>query len=148
MIGTGIRAAAAIAAAAGAIILGHPTAAAPATITGCPAGYTCSPDPVDFIDQSQTADPQFIVSDPSNAPQFSVGTGGSASWANPFCVTNNPLTSPPLRFLACIGGTWGNGQGQPVVTLYDSHGNPATLTIADILWIHAQRGVNHPARRR
>ncbi len=124
-----------LASAAGAVSTST-TAIAAGRAPACPPGYTCTSDPVDFIDTSPTADPQFIVSDPSNAPQFSVGTGGAASWANPFCVTNNPLTHPPLRFLACIGGTWGNGQGQPVVTLFDSHGHPATLTIADIRFLH------------
>ena len=106
------------------------------TCTSNADGSVTCPDPVNFRDTSQTAQNQFIVSDPSNAPQFSVGTGGAASWANPLCITNNPLTNPPLRFVACIGGTWGNGQGQPLVTLYDSLGKPHTLTAADIDWIH------------
>lgn len=113
----------------------------------CPPGYTCTADPVDFIDQSRTADPQFIVSDPSNAPQFSVGTGGAASWANPVCVTNNPLTHPPLRFVACIGGRWGNGQGYPIVTLYDAGNHPVRLTIADIRFLHHLERISGRQRR-
>lgn len=120
--------------ASGTITIGHAHDAH--RTPACPAGYTCTSDPVDFIDQSQTADPQFIVSDPSNAPQFSVGTGGAASWANPLCITNNPLTSPPLRFVACIGGPWGNGQGAPLVTLYDARNRPVSLTITDIRFLH------------
>src|SRR5262245_46593646 len=110
---------AALAAAAG--VTAAATAATPAP--ACPAGYVCQRDPVDFIDTSRTADPQFIVSDPSNAPQFSVGTGGTASWANPFCITNNPLTDHGrLMFTACLGGGWANGQGRPVLTLTANDG--------------------------
>lgn len=106
----------------------------------CPADYaSCQTGPIDVIDGSKTALNQFVVSDPSDAPQFSVGVGGAASWANPVCVTNDPLTSPPLRIVACIGGPWNNQQGRPLVTLFGAHGHAYTLTIGDIIWLHAQR---------
>lgn len=66
---------------------------------------------------------QLTQEDHSGAPQFSVGVGGASSWANPICVTNNPLTDKGrIMCPVLIGGAWANGQGRPVITLTGNDG--------------------------
>lgn len=129
------------------------TSSASAAEIPCPLGQTgtCYSDPVDFIDTSPTSQNQVVFSDPSNAPQFSVGVGGATSWANPLVITNNPLTDHSrLMFVVRIGGPWANGQGRPNITLtandgvlptitFVQDGHSYTLTAGDISFVNAMR---------
>lgn len=91
---------------------------------------------------------QLIQEDNSGAPQFSVGVGAAVSWANPVCVTNNPRYSK-LGYVLCLGGPSGNGQGQPVLILYEERGGQltgrsASLDFNRLAWLDrwlAKRGI-------
>lgn len=76
---------------------------------------------------------QLVQEDNSGAPQFSVGVGGLTSWANPLCISNNPLTDKGrLMCPVLIGGAWGNGQGRPVITVTGNDGvMPVIVLVQD-----------------
>ena len=115
----------------GCLVLAHPAA-----VQDCPPGQAAAHCVKGTIiiweDPAHPSGNQLIQEDNSGAPQFWVGVGGAASGANPFCVTDRTVT----RFKACLGGPWGNGQGEPLLTLFDARGRPVTLTVRDIRYLH------------